>query len=125
MQEGNLMKISEILESRGKGKLPKNARYGIPGARIWPELDNSSPYHSFRMGVAMAGSPEKDMPRDGPSGQKMVTLAYTPEDEEIALSAGRKLGFKSQKLTSTGSEEMPHVNSKSPIPHNSGAKRKK
>ena len=119
------MRFSEIVESRGKGKLPKNSRYGIPGAKIWPELDNSSPYHAFRFGVAMAGSPDKDMPKDGPTGQKMVTLSYTPEDEEIAASAGRKLGFKSQQLTPNGSNEMPHINKTSPIPHNSGKSKRK
>jgi hypothetical protein len=120
------MRIYEIIsESKGKGKLPKNSRYGIPGARIWPDLDNSSPYHAFRMGVAMAGSPEKDMPRDGPTAQKMVTLSYTPEDEEIALSAGRKLGFKSKQLTAKGSTEMPSINHASPVNANSGKSKRK
>ena len=120
------MRYSEIIgESRGKGKLPKNSRYGIPSARIWPELDNSSPYHAFRFGVAMAGSPDKDMDREGPTGQKMVTLGYTPEDEEIATSAGRKLGFKSKQLTSKGSKEMPSINRASPVPHNSGKSKRK
>ena len=121
------MRLFELLdESLGKGKLPKNSRHSIPGARVWPELDNSSPYHMFRMGVAMAGAPDKDMPKDGPSGQKMVTLAYTPEDEEIALSAGRKLGFKSEQLTPQGSTEMQDIiNTKSPVPQNSGKRIKK
>lgn len=120
------MRIFEIIsESLGKSKLPKNSRYGIPDARVWPELDNSSPYHAFRFGVAMAGSPEKDMPRDGPTGQKMVTIGYTPEDQEIALSAGRKLGFKSKQLTTKNSEEMPQVNTKSPVNSNSGKTKRK
>jgi hypothetical protein len=120
------MKIFEIIsESQSKSRLPKNSRYGIPGARIWPDLDNSSPYHAFRMGVAMAGSPEKDMPRDGPTQQKMVTLGYTPEDEEIALSAGRKLGFKSKQLTPSGSTEMPSINHTSPVNANSGKSKRK
>ena len=119
------MRIKEIIESRGHSKLPKNARYGIPGERIWPELDNSNPYNIYRMLIAMAGSPDSDMQLNGPTGQKMVTLGYTTADEEIAISAGNKLGFKSKQITTSKSEEMPQVNKTSPVPFNSGKIKRK
>ena len=117
------MRFSEIIESTGHSKLPKNSRYGIPGARIWPDLDNSSPYNMYGMLVAMAGAPNGDMPRSGPTGPNMVTLSYTPEDEEIAIKAGNELGYKSKELTTEKSTEMPQVNKVSPVPQNSGKRK--
>lgn len=110
--------INESEENNNK--LPDSAIYAIPGARVWPDLDNSSPYHSFRFGVALAGSPDKIYPKDGPYGQKMVTLAYSEEDQVILDAVGKAMGFKSNELTTKGSDELPNGNTKSPIPQNSG-----
>lgn len=102
-----------------ENKLSDNAANAIPGAKSWPELDNSSPYHGYRFGVALAGSPTENMDRDGPVMQKMVTVSYTDADEEIVNAAGRKMGFKSKNLTTRDSTETD-VNSASPV-----AKKKK
>ena len=114
------MRFREILESLGTSKLPKNARYGIPGARVWPQLNNGNPYDMYRMLVAMAGCPDNDMPKDGPTGPNMVTLSYTDADEEIAIKAGKHMGYTSKELTTDGSTEMPSINVKSPVNANSG-----
>ena len=119
------MRFKEILESLGHSKLPKNARYGIPGARVWPQLSNGNPYDMYRMLVAMAGCPDNDMPKDGPTGPNMVTISYTDADEEIALKAGKHMGYTSKELTTDGSSEMPQVNKKSPVPLNSGKIKRK
>ena len=119
------MRFREILESLGHSKFPKNARYGIPGARVWPELDNSSPYNMYRMLVAMAGSPNGDMEKSGPTGSNMITFSYTDADEEIAIKAGKELGYTSKELTTHKSEEMPQVNKTSPVPLNSGKTKRK
>ena len=119
------MRFKEIIESLGHSKLPKNAIYGIPGARIWPDLDNSSPYNMYRMLVAMAGCPDNDMPKDGPTGPNMVTLSYTQADEEIAIKAGKHMGYTSKELTTKDSTEMPQVNKTSPINANSGKSKRK
>ena len=119
------MRFREIVESLGKSKLPKNARYSIPGARIWPGLSNGNPYEMYRMLVAMAGCPESDMPKDGPTGPHMVTLSYTTADEEIAIKAGKNMGQTSKELTTNDSSEMPQVNKTSPINANSGKYKRK
>ena len=98
-----------------KEKLRKGSRYALPNARRWPDLDNSSPYHAFRFSVAMAGSPNEDMPLDGPIGQKLVTIGYTDADEEIIERTGKMLGFKSQEISTKGSEELPSADTTSPV----------
>ena len=117
------MRFREIVESLGRSKLPKNARYGIPGARIWPELNNGNPYDMYRMLVAMAGCTDNDKPKNGHTGPNMVTLSYTPADEEIAIKAGNNMGYKSKELTPENSDEMPSVNIKSPTNFNSGKRK--
>ena len=106
-----------IIEDEG---FDASAKAAMPNASVWPDLDNSSPYHAFRFGVALAGSPNKTYPKDGPYGQKMVTLGYTKADQEILDATGRSMGFKSKSLTPSGSSEMPDNHTKSPVPFNSG-----
>lgn len=102
-----------------ENKLSKDADNAVPGMKTWPELDNSSPYHGYRFGMALAGSPEEGMDRDGPVMQKLITVSYTDAEEEIVNAAGKKLGFRSKNLTSRDSKETD-VNAASPI-----AKKKK
>ena len=110
------MKIKEIITERiGTKKLRKTSIKSLPNAEKWPELDNSSPYHAYRFGVALAGAPEHDMDRDGPTGQSMMTVGYTDADEEILNRAGRNLGFKSKKLSSDGSLENDKTNTCTPV----------
>ena len=97
------MKIREILES--KEGLDKDAVAAIPNAHYFPDLDNSSPYHSYRLGIAMAGAPDYTTPKDGPSGQKLVTIGYSSACDEIVKSASKMIGAKAKKLTSKGSKE--------------------
>jgi hypothetical protein len=106
-------------------KLSKDALDSIPGALRWDGLDNSSPYHSYRFGVALAGMPEYMMPLDGPVGQKMVTIGYTDADDEILKATGKNLGFSGVILTPRGSTELDDTNVKSPVNNWNKSKKKK
>lgn len=110
------MRAKEFIK---ENKLSKDAIDSIPSARTWPELDNSSPYHGYRFGMALAGAPTEDMDVDGPVMQKLVTVSYTDADEEIVNAASKKMGFRSKNLTTKDSTETD-VNSTSPV-----AKKKK
>jgi hypothetical protein len=112
------MRASEfITENEG---FSDSAKAAMPNATMWPDLDNSSPYHAFRFGVALAGSPDKTMPKDGPTGQKMVTVAYTQEEQDILKQTGKQMGFKAKHIANPPSQETTDVNKSSPLPHNSG-----
>ena len=118
------MRAKEFLaELAGKEKLSPDAIAAVPDAEMWPELDNSNPYHSYRFGLALAGSPDKNsMAKDGPSASKLVTVAYTEADREIIDRAGGEMRLRSQQLTTPGSTETSDVNKTSPVPQNSGKK---
>ena len=106
------MRASEFIR---EDKLRKGALASIPGAHMYPDLDNSSPYHSYRFGVAMAGAPEQGMDKDGPSGQHMVTIGYSSACDDITKSTAKKLGFKRKELTPKGSKETDTVGTMSPV----------
>ena len=109
------MKIRDLLEGIGQEHFSLNARDSLPNAEYWPELDNSSPYHAFRFSVAMAGEPANQMAKDGPSGQKLVTIGYTKADKEIIDATAKSMGYKSKQLSTDGSNETFDVGTTSPV----------
>jgi hypothetical protein len=108
------MRLREIIKETEE-KLQTDALDAIPGALRWDGLDNSSPYHAYRFGVALAGMPDYMMPLDGPVGQKMVTIGYTEADDEILKATGKNLGFSGVVLTPRGSTELPDTNVQCPV----------
>jgi hypothetical protein len=106
-----------ILEEK---KLRRSAEAALPDAHFYPALDNSSPYASYRFGIALAGSPDDTMDKDGPTQSKLVTLAYTDGDAEIINAANKTMGVKSKSLSSKHSQESSTVYNTSPV-----AKRKR
>ena len=105
------MKIKDIIVEASR--LRRSAEAAIPDAHFYPALDNSSPYDSYRFGIALAGSPDESMDRQGPTQSKMVTLAYTDGDAEIINKANKIMGVKSKALTSKKSQESATVDTKS------------
>ena len=114
------MRAHEFIIEDDLNDFSDTARAAMPNATVWPELDNSSPYHAFRFGVALAGSPDKVYPKDGPTGQKMVTVAYTQAEQDILKHTAKKMGFKPKHISKPPSEETGDVNKSSPVPQNSG-----
>ena len=96
-------------------KLRKSAIASVPGLRVHPGLDNSSPYASWRFGIALAGSPDFNMDKDGPTGQKLVTIAYTDADAEIIKNTEKFMGAKGKDVTTAGSQELASTNTLSPV----------
>jgi hypothetical protein len=105
------VKIKDIIVEASR--LRRSAEAAIPDAQFYPALDNSSPYDSYRFGIALAGSPDETMDRHGPTQSKMVTLAYTDGDAEIINKANEIMGVKSKALTSKKSQESSTVDTKS------------
>jgi hypothetical protein len=87
----------------------------LPNLRIHPDLENSSPYKSYRYGVAMASQPSDFNDPYGPTGQKMVTIGYTEADNEIIRATDKKMHSKSQAMSDGKSREKTDVYTTSPI----------
>jgi hypothetical protein len=98
----------------GETKLSKSAHGAVPGLQKYDALDNSSPYHAYRFGVALAGMPDYPMDLEGPTGQKMVTVGYTKADDAILKATGKHLGFQGIIVTPKGSKELDDTNAQSP-----------
>lgn len=115
------MKITEIINE--EGKLPKSHISATPGMKKHPGLDNSSPYAPWRFAsMFVPSSPDFDHEphKLGPSGQALVTAAYSKGDHEIIAAAEKRFGTKSVSMTPAGSSEQDDTNKTSPT-----AKRKK
>jgi len=91
----------------------RSAEAAIPDAQFYPSLDNSSPYASYRYGIALAGSPDYPMDKEGPTQSKMVTLAYTDADAEIINKANKTMGVKGKVISGKKSQESSTVDTKS------------
>ena len=78
-------------------------------------MNNSNPYHSYRFGLALAGSPDHTIDKDGPIGQQLVTIGYSEADDEIIKAAEKAIGAKSHSITTPNSKEIDDTNNVSPI----------
>lgn len=106
------MKIHEII---AEGKLRKGARASTPDMQTWPALNNNnSPYAAYRFGMALAGSPDYPMDREGPIGGDFTTIGYTEADREILDGAAKMMGVKSYQQTAKGSTETDTIQKNSP-----------
>jgi hypothetical protein len=112
--------VSEAADYSGSKGMSQQALTTIPNAHVYPELDNSSGYMAYRFGVALAGMPDKKMAKASPTGLKMVTISYTPAEEEILNATAAYFGTPKVQLTPEESSEPDYVNPTSPVPHNSG-----
>jgi hypothetical protein len=98
-------------------KLRKGALNAAPGMTAWPALNNNNnPYHAYRFGITLAGSPDNYVEKEGPVGGNFITMSYTDGDEQILRAAAKKMGFSSKSMgSSKKSSELPDVHKTSPV----------
>ena len=105
------MRAKEFIVERSSKPLRKSAKASISGLRKNAALDNNNhPYLAYRMGIAMAGSPDYPMDQSGPLGSSFVTTDYTDADTAIRKGAEKVMGVQSQEVSGKGSAEMDLVN---------------
>jgi hypothetical protein len=109
------MRAKEFVIKEGKIPLAADAVDAVPNAQRWDALDSSSPYHSYRFGVALAGMPDYPTDLEGPIGQKLITVGYTDADDEIIKATGKHLGFQGVVVTPKSSKELDDTNKTSPV----------
>lgn len=112
------MKCNEIITEgqggvAGKHGMKADHAHALPHAHYYPDLDNSSGYKAYRFGLALAGIPHIKVEKEGPTGQKMVTVAYTPAENEMLDVAAGYFNTTKVELTPQGSTETDDVNKNS------------
>ena len=103
-----------------ESSLPKTHADATPDMRRHPGLDNSSPYAPWRFAAHyLAGAdgknPYEHKPsKEGPAGQKLITIGYTDVEDAMIKQAEKAFGSKAHRkgLTSRGSKEPNEINTK-------------
>lgn len=116
--EGGESHASGAASGGGSGKkkgLHKDQKAVISNAARYPSTP-AHYYDMYRFGVHMAGSPEgQTFDPAGPSGNEMVTVAYSKAEEDIIKHTAKEMGIKGVAMTSSGSLEPKDTNVKSPV----------
>jgi hypothetical protein len=107
--------VDEMQLMLRESKIKKTSRAAVPNMRKHDGLDNSSPYAPWRFGIALAGAPEFKMDKLGPTGQKLVTVAYTDADADIIKATEKFMGAKGSNVTTAGSKELSDIHRASPV----------
>jgi len=136
------MKIKDIIiEGSSAGhradpkKLPHDHVAAIKGAKSVPALSmnksDGSSYMQYRHGIALAcagagDTPSIDMPADGAFSGDPVFASYADIEEEMIDNAAKMVGAHPvKKLSDIKSREHKDTHKTSPVPHNSGVKKRK
>lgn len=108
------MKINEIiLEATAAKPLRKGEREAHPHAMQFQGIDQY--YGMYRFGIAMAGAPNMDTPKEGPAKDVPTIWMYTDAEEEIVVKAAKNQGIKGTTIVPKGrSKELDVVNKHSP-----------
>jgi hypothetical protein len=118
------MKIADIITEATK--LRRGAQRATPDMQSWPELNNNnSPYAAYRFGIALAGSPDRSMDKNGPIGGDFTTIGYTTADQEILDFAAKSMGVTPKQQTTKDSLELDNIQTQSPVQARGPIQRKK
>jgi len=87
--------------------------------------DMDSYYEYYRFMSMLAGDQDSDMrPGHEHFNSSPFALAYTPEEHQMLLRGLKRMGKKHKEVSKNKSQEHNSTNNTSPVPHNSGARRK-
>jgi hypothetical protein len=116
------MRAKEFITERDNA--PRHAKAAMNNMLVLPDMDMYYEYYRFMSMVA--GEP--DVKVDGPADtfrDMPAAMAYTDEEQQMILNSLKRMGKKAKFVSGKGSAELPEVNTKSPVPQNSGMRKKK
>lgn len=109
------MRWREII-GEDRTPLRKALVHATPNLVTYNVLDNNNhPYLAYRFGVALAPAPDNRGHAEGPIGSDFTMVDYTEADREIRQAAERKMGIRPTTNTGSGSQELPSINTQSPV----------
>ncbi len=108
------MKIVEIVsESKSRSK---DVGKSLSNLHTYPQLDvNDNPYLAYRFGIALAGSPMRNMDKYSPIGSEFTTVGYSDADQEIIDNVAKHFGVKPHTHGKKDSVESKSTNTVSPV----------
>jgi|APCry1669188910_1035180.scaffolds.fasta_scaffold76012_1 hypothetical protein len=115
------MRAIEFIVEDKKGKLTQNQQDSLPDAQsMGVKPDSSGPtnfYWKYRTGLAASFSPDHNdnFNPGGPANDDMIMIGYSKADQDIIKAARKRMGYKTNKLSSHGSKESSDVHVTSPI----------
>ena len=118
------------------GSITQDVALALPGAFKIPKLQNNDPYKQYRFGVAIAGAKGRaqrkkdgvpDYSKESIFGEDETIVSYDPNVEQWIDDALQSMGMSSNdcvRIATQDSEEMPDVETVSPVTAFKGYKRK-
>ena len=128
------MKIKDIItETAPQGQMQDDATRAMTNTRAYP---NQNMYHGsgylhsqYLRALAGAGAgktPDENMGDTNWAAGDPICTPYHPLENEMLDRAAKHIGDNSKRqLTNHKSQEHKSTNHKSPVPHNSGIRKKK
>ena len=117
------MRAREFIVEK-KSKSHPSHRAGMQPSVVFPDMDPGYDYYRY-MNV-VAAHPHHKAPHDHEHFRDHpLAVAYTPHEQKMLERSLKGLGHKTKWITKNKSGETEGTHSISPVPHNSGAKRKK
>lgn len=104
------MKIKDLLSER---KMSPSKSAPLKATYMFPTMPSADPYQAYRFGMAMADHTLSHA--TGPSEQKAVIVAYSPQEEEIIKGAEKQTGHKGKLIADKNSRETDSTNTVSPV----------
>jgi hypothetical protein len=108
------MRATEFISEDAEVKLRKASREALPHVIKYDGIDQY--YGYYRLGIAMAGSPDQGTPTAGPAKNTPTLYPYSEADEEIVNKAVKNQGLKGKTLVKKGvSKELDSIYTVSPV----------
>ena len=96
----------------------------LPPSMVYPDMDPGYDYYRFM--TVVASHPHHKAPHDHEHFRDHpVAAAYSSEEVDMLSNAIKGLGHKTMWITKEKGVEPSSTNKTSPVPHNSGARKKK
>jgi hypothetical protein len=117
------MRASEFINEAKKSKAHPEHISTMPRSMVYPDMDPGYDYYRF-MNI-VASHPHHSAPHDHHHFRDHpFASAYTDEEVEMLNQSIAGLGHKVKWLTKTKGVEPTSTNKASPVPHNSGKRKK-
>jgi hypothetical protein len=118
------MRAKDFIPEAKKSKAHPEHKSTMPASMVYPDMDPGYDYYRF-MNI-VAAHPHHKAPRDHDHFRDQpFASAYTDAEVDMLNKSLKSSGHKAKWLTKEKGKEPDSVHRVSPVPHNSGAKRKK
>jgi hypothetical protein len=118
------MRASEFISEAKKAKAHPEHVSTMPRSMVFPDMDPG--YNYYRFMNVVAAHPHHKAPHDHDHFRDHpFASVYTDEEHKMLKDSLKGLGYKTKWLTKEKGKEPDSVHKISPVPHNSGKRKKK